>query len=223
MPQTPDYFSRIRRLPYRFQHRECIRIVAEIGGKMKPAKFSHGGLMKTFLAILVAFLLGASALAQQSLGDVARRNRAKKKPGSVMEFNDETMHRTISPDQDESSSGDQDGKPEQAADAKDKASKKDDAEAGQQKAEEMQKSINSQKKKIADMEHELDIMQREQKLRTAAYYGDAGTMLRDSAKYEQDTKKQQDEMDAKKKEIDAAQQKLDDLQEQARKAGVRAE
>lgn len=179
--------------------------------------------MKSFFAIVIVVLLGASAFGQQSLGDIARRNRAKKKPGAVMEFNDENMHRTIAPDQDESSSGDQDSKPQQDAAAKDKASKKDDAEAAQQKKQELQKNIDSEKKKIADMEHELDIMQREQKLRTAAYYGDAGTMLRDSAKYEQDTKKQQDEMDAKKKDIDAAQQKLDDLQEQARKAGVRTE
>jgi len=180
--------------------------------------------MKSFFAILIVLFLGASAFGQQSLGDIARHNRAKKKPGSVMEFNDETMHRTISPEQDASNSGDQDGNASQpAVAAKDKDGKKDEADSEQQKKEELQKSVDSEKKKIADMEHELDIMQREQKLRTAAYYGDAGTMLRDSAKYEQDTKKQQDEMDAKKKEIDAAQQKLSDLQEQARKAGLRTE
>jgi hypothetical protein len=63
-------------------------------------------------------------------------------------------------------------------------------------------------------------MQREQKLRAAAYYGDAGTMLRDSAKYTEESKKQQDEIDAKKQALDAAQQKLADLEEQARKAGM---
>ena len=179
--------------------------------------------MKSFFAILIVFLLGASAFGQQSLGDIARRNRAKKKPGSVMEFNDDTMHRTIAPEQDASNSGDQESKPQHSAAATDKSTQKDEAQAAQQKKEEVQKSIDSQKKKIADMEHELDIMQREQKLRAAAYYGDAGTMLRDSAKYEQDTKKQQDAMDAKKKEIDAAQQKLTDLQEQGRKAGLHTE
>ena len=181
--------------------------------------------MKSFFAILIVFLLGASAFGQQSLGDIARRNRAKnkKKPGSVMEFNDDTMRRTIAPEQDASNSGDQESKPQHSAAATDKSTQKDEAQAAQQKKEEVQKSIDSQKKKIADMEHELDIMQREQKLRAAAYYGDAGTMLRDSAKYEQDTKKQQDAMDAKKKEIDAAQQKLTDLQEQGRKAGLHTE
>ncbi|MGE5322556.1 MAG: hypothetical protein ACM3SW_06825 [Actinomycetota bacterium] len=178
--------------------------------------------MKSFFTILIALLLGASAFGQQSLGDVARRNRAKKKPGSVMEFNDETMHRTITPEQDESNSGDQAGKLQQSPAEKDKG-KKDEAEAAQQKKEGLQKNIESEKKKIADMEHELDIMQREQKLRAAAYYGDAGTMLRDSAKYAEETKKHQDEMDAKKKDIDAAQQKLADLQEQARKAGLHTE
>lgn len=179
--------------------------------------------MKSFFVMFIAVLLGASAFGQQSLGDVARHNRAKKKPGSVMEFNDDTMHRTIAPDQDESNAGDQDSKPQKPVAAKDKASKKDDAEAEQQKKEELQKNIDSQKKKIADMQHELDLMQREQKLRAAAYYGDAGTMLRDSAKYAEDTKKQQDDMDAKKQDIDAAQQKLADLEEQARKAGLHTE
>ena len=62
--------------------------------------------------------------------------------------------------------------------------------------------------------------QSEARLRAAAYYGDAGTMLRDQAKYAEDTRKSQAEIDGKKQALDAAQQKLSDLQEQARKAGL---
>ncbi len=57
----------------------------------------------------------------------------------------------------------------------------------------------------------------------AAYYGDAGTMLRDQAKFAEDTRKEQDEINTKKQALDAAQQKLEDLQEQARKAGLPSE
>ena len=70
------------------------------------------------------------------------------------------------------------------------------------------------------MQRELDIAQREAKLRAAALYGDAGTMLRDQAKFAEDSRKEQDEINTKKQALDAAQQKLADLQEQARKAGL---
>jgi hypothetical protein len=69
----------------------------------------------------------------------------------------------------------------------------------------------------------LDIAEREARLRAAAFYGDAGTMLRDQAKFADETRKQQDEINGKKQALDAAQQKLEALQEQARKAGMRSE
>jgi hypothetical protein len=64
------------------------------------------------------------------------------------------------------------------------------------------------------------VAQREARLHAAAFYADAGTMLRDQGKFAEDTRKEQAEIDGKKQSLDAAQQKLADLQEQARKAGL---
>lgn len=183
--------------------------------------------MKSFFAFLITMLLGASAFGQQSLGEIARQNRAKKKPSSVVNLSDDNMHRTIAPDNQDAKSDDDASaatadKEKEAAKDKDKDAKNNPAEAEKDKKEQIQKNIDAQKKEIADLQRELDIMQREQKLRTAAYYGDAGTMLRDSAKYAEENKKQQDDIDTKKQALDAAQQKLSDLQEQARKAGMGA-
>jgi|SRR6185312_23137 len=183
--------------------------------------------MKSFFAVLITLLLGASAFGQQSLGEIARQNRNKKKPSSVVKLSDDNMSRTIAPDTQDAKSGDDAtaasaDKDKNAAAAKDKEAKTNPAEAEKDKKEQIQKGIDAQKKEIADLQHELDILQREQKLRAAAYYGDAGTMLRDSAKFAEDSKKQQEDIDAKKQALDAAQQKLSDMQEQARKAGMGA-
>jgi hypothetical protein len=204
-------------------------MAAAIGSKMTSGKAIKVNPMKSFFALLITMLLGASAFGQQSLGEIARQNRNKKKPSSVVNLSDDNMHRTIAPDAqdakaDDSSAATADKDKDAAAkDDKDNKDKKTgSAEAEKDKKEQIQKNIDAQKKEIGDLQRELDIMQREQKLRAAAYYGDAGTMLRDSARYAEDSKKQQDDIDSKKQALDAAQQKLADLQEQARKAGMGA-
>ncbi len=85
------------------------------------------------------------------------------------------------------------------------------------------KQIEAQKKEIANLQRELDVAQREARLRSAAYYADAGVMLRDQAKFAEDSRKEQDEINTKKQALDAAQQKLADLQELARKSGLPSE
>ena len=52
----------------------------------------------------------------------------------------------------------------------------------------------------------------------AAFYGDAGTQLRDQGKFAEENRKQQEDVDSKKQKLDAAQQKLADLEEQSRKS-----
>jgi|SRR5579862_823146 len=191
--------------------------------------------MKKIFLMLVMCLFAAAAVAQQSLGDVARANRAKKHTSSSeTKLDDDTMPRSSTPstysdsdtdkkadDKDAKDAKDADGKDTAAKeiDAKD-APKKDTADAHKQKNEELQKQIAEQTKEISTLQRELDIAQREARLRAAAYYGDAGTMLRDQAKYAEDTRKTQAEIEGKKQALDAAQQKLSDLQEQARKAGL---
>src|SRR5690348_4732884 len=54
--------------------------------------------MKLFLAVLITMFLCAGAIGQQSLGDIARQNRNKKKPTSAMTFSDDNMPRRVTPD-----------------------------------------------------------------------------------------------------------------------------
>jgi len=67
---------------------------------------------------------------------------------------------------------------------------------------------------------ELDLEQREYRLRAAAYYGDAGTRLRDSGQYDKDNAQYKSDVDGRQKALDAARQEFDEMQEQARKAGI---
>lgn len=86
--------------------------------------------------------------------------------------------------------------------------------------EEWQKKIAEQKKQVQLLERELDVAQREYKMRAAAVYSDVGYRLRNSAQWDKQDKDYKTQIDAKQKELDAAKQALTDLQDQARKAGV---
>ena len=181
--------------------------------------------MKTLTTIAVlAFLLSAAAWGQsqsqqppsQPLGDVARSVR-KNKPQSdtpTRYFDNDNLPSNTqlsvvgpAPSKD-NASGD---------DAKAKM-----AEADRQRAvADIQGKIDQQKSKIAALTHELDLDQREYRLRAAAFYGDAGNRLRDSAQWSKDDAQYKSDMDSKQKAIADAQQQLNELQEQARKAGVK--
>ncbi|HEX7285879.1 MAG TPA: hypothetical protein VF532_06825 [Candidatus Angelobacter sp.] len=172
--------------------------------------------MKKYLPILVLMLFAAGAWAQ-SVGEVARQNRMKKKPSASVRLDDDNMPRTLLANAEPEPAKDAD---KQAAD-KDKDKDKDKkADSGAAKNDKLTDQIKAQKDEIAKLQRELDIVQREQRLRAAAFYADAGTQLRDQTKFAEDSRKEQAEIDGKKQAIDAAQQKLADLQEQARKAGL---
>jgi hypothetical protein len=208
--------------------------------------------MKKFLPLVLMCLFGASAFAQQSLGDIAREVRAKKRASTpAVRLDDDTTPRnpvntepsapsTTAPANASAKADDKtadakspddksaDAKPaeDKTADAKTadtkQPAKKDTAGERKQKGEELKKQISEQKQQITLLQRELDVAQREGRLRAAAYYADAGTMLRDQAKFAEDSRKQQAEIDAKKQALDTGQQRLADLQEEARKAGLPA-
>jgi len=184
--------------------------------------------MKKLFLILVTLMVcvfAAAAVAQQeqSLGDVARANRAKKHTSSsAIKLDDDSVQRSSTPS---TSSEPETAKKtdDKSADADKEAARKDAAAAQKQKSEDIKKQIDDEKKEIATLQRELDIAQREARLRAAAFYGDAGTMLRDQTKFAEDSRKAQDEINGKKQALETAQQKLSDLQEQARKAGLPSE
>jgi hypothetical protein len=185
-------------------------------------------MKKLFLFTAICLFAAVAAVAQQSLGDVARANRASKRATATTNLSDDNFARSNapaaqSPAKEDAASKDADKSEDKTADAKD-ASAKDGKDAKKDTAasqnEKLKGQIEAQKKEIAQLQRELDVAEREARLRAAAYYADAGVMLRDQAKFAEDSRKAQSEIDGKKQALADAKGKLDDLEEQARKAGL---
>jgi hypothetical protein len=188
--------------------------------------------------LLIVVLMFAAVAGAQSLGDVARQTRTEKKAPAVFHVEGQAYPpeaaepapdksdskkdaKTDAADNGGGKSADEKSAGASSADGKSKDEpKKSPAELAQKKAEDWNKKLDAEKSEISNLQRELDVSQREQRLRAAAYYGDAGTQMRDQAKFAEDSRKQQEEIDAKKQALDAARNKLGDMQEQARKEGV---
>jgi hypothetical protein len=178
-------------------------------------------LMKRTLSVLaaasvVAFTIVTCAGAQ-SLGELARQQRQSKRPSSarVITNDDIAMAAAPAPDAAAEAKGDKSDKGEAAAvpSADDKA----------KLAASFKAKADEQKKNIAQLERELDVAQREYRLKVAVYYADVGNNLRDGKKWAEEDRKQRAELDDKQKALAAAKQKLDDIQETARTAGAKAD
>ena len=173
-------------------------------------------------AFVAAFTIVTCAGAQESLGDLARQQRQSKRPSSARVITNDDIGMATAP------------VPDAAAEAKDDKSDKTDAATvprADDKAKDdktklaasLKAKADEQTKNIAQLERELDVAQREYRLKVAVYYADVGNNLRDSKKWAEEDRKQRAELDDKQKALADAKQKLADIQEQARKAGVRAE
>ena len=112
------------------------------------------------------------------------------------------------------------GKDEKDAEAEKKEATEKLAAEEQNKKDDLKKQINAQMSEIKQLQRELNVAQREAGLRAAAYYADAGVMLRDQTKYAEDSRNLQTEIDSKQQSLAQAKQKLEGLQEQARKSGI---
>jgi len=185
--------------------------------------------MKKIFAITLVCGFAAIAVAQQTqqneptLGDIARKYRAAKKPGTPARVIDnDTMPSISSADSTSSADSNPAVKPAaKAGDPKDQT-KASPTEKAKLQAEEWKTKIDAQKHEVSLLQRELDVMEHQARIRAATYYADAGEQLRDPGKYAEDTRKQQGEIDTKKQALDTARQKLEGLQEQARKAGMPA-
>ena len=85
-----------------------------------------------------------------------------------------------------------------------------------------QGKISAQKNQVDNLSHEIDIMEREYRLRSVAFYSDAGNRLRNSAQWDREDAQYKQNLAEKQKALEAAKKGLDDMQEAARKAGVPA-
>jgi hypothetical protein len=199
----------------------------------------------TWLAAAILILLGASVATAQSLGDYARAARkTKPQPASTSHHYDNDnipkdehlsvvgpessgnadnpqAPATASAQTDAAQATTKDPKAE-ATDATKAAPNDPKAEAADhQKPEDLQKKIDEQKQKVDALNHELDLAQREYRLRAAAMYSDAGNRLRNQAAWDKEDAQYQQEMADKQKAIEAAKQQLDAAQEEARKTGLK--
>jgi len=82
--------------------------------------------------------------------------------------------------------------------------------------------IQQQKDQIDLLTRELDVLEREYKLRAAAMYADVGNRMRNSGDWDKQDAQYKQQIADKQKAVDDAKQKLDDMLEDARKAGVPA-
>jgi hypothetical protein len=102
-----------------------------------------------------------------------------------------------------------------------KADSAKDAQNEKQKANEAwQKKIQTAQSEIDSQARELDLLNREYRLRAASFYADAGNRLRNSTSWDKEDAQYKDQIATKEKTVEDAKKKLEDLQEEARRAGV---
>jgi hypothetical protein len=199
-------------------------------------------------AILCGLLFTLAAAQNDSLADYARKARKEKQgePAPKKVYDNDNLPRTehlsvVGPQAPEvpdsisaEDTGDSGSPAAQEAeqnpadsDADQTASKESRPITPGESPEDRQKAYAGWQTKIAEQkqavdlaQRELDVVQREYKLRAAAVYADVGYRLRNSAQWDKEDRDYHQQIEAKQKALDAAKQKLTDVQEQARKAGL---
>jgi hypothetical protein len=181
---------------------------------------SHSRILALAAAVL---LLTLAATAQEaSLGELARQQRQQKKPGRALKvFTNDDLGTAATPPPDKHEEAANPPEKAKAANADGGAEQQESGEdAEKARSKEFRKRIEAQKKAIASLEHEIDLIQREMNVDSAVYYADAGTRLRDDKQWTEKRMKALDEIESKKKELATAKDKLDEIREEGRKAGV---
>jgi len=174
-------------------------------------------------AVVLASALGAAAQSE-SLGDAARAARKEQRPPAKKVYTNDNLPTSASisvvgPPKEEA-------EPKPAAQPSEEKQKppQKDGKAEDKKASQGEQGLSDQmseqKKKVAELEKELDLLHREHKLQVADYYADAGTQLRDPKKWTAEDTKFRDDIADKQKQLDDAKTHLQDTEEQARKAGM---
>ena len=192
--------------------------------------------LRIIWVVTVVLALSLAAAAQESLADKARAAKAQKSatPQTKRVFTNDSIgadtkpepsgtaaKATASGDATGAATGDAAGADAAKTDApKTEAAGDKSSENDKKAAEEWKAKIEKAVADIALLERELTVSDRENHLRAAAFYGDAGTRLRDEAKYAEEDRKYQAEVEAKKKAIADAKAALEKMRDDARKAGV---
>jgi hypothetical protein len=144
--------------------------------------------------------------------DASAEDQSKKQP-SDKSADDKTA---------DSASGDGDQKQSDAAGKDKKSDEKTDTEKRDAEIEKWRKQFAAQRDKIALLQREFDVTQREYRLRAAAMYGDVGNRLRNQKEWDQQDRDYRAELETKQKALDDAKQKLEAMKEEARRQGLPA-
>jgi hypothetical protein len=172
---------------------------------------------------------GATAQSAPSLGDYARKARQNKPQANTASrhYDNDNLptneHLSIVGPESAAASATPGSAPSADAPKPAAAPAQDAAVAKTERAKDvlaLQSKIKEQQAKIDGLNHELNLDQREYRLRAAAFYADAGSRLRNSAQWDKDDAQYKADMESKEKAISAAKEQLEELQEQARKAGM---
>jgi hypothetical protein len=196
--------------------------------------------MKKFVAIAlfasataVCLLAQQTAQSNQSLGDVARQQRAQDQsaPAHKVWTDEDFPNKPATDKSTEAAAPTKDAtnnaeKSSDAAEGQDKE-KKDDKDAKKDTVAdqdnlnaEWKAKIDAQKAKIADLQREQDLTDREYKLATTTFYADAGNRLRDQKDFTDKEVAFREKLGPLKQQISDEQAKLAVMQDEAHKAGA---
>jgi hypothetical protein len=174
--------------------------------------------------------LVAANSAAQSLGDAARGTRKKTPTAAKKVYTNDNLPTSgnisvLGPSAPAPDAVGEKAAGEKSADKKaaDEASKPVSEMSPEERTkaeEEWRARFAEQRKKIAQLERELEVAQREYKLKLSGYYFDAGNQLRDPKKWNEEDAKLRAEIAAKEKELAEANDKLEPMREELRRAGL---
>jgi hypothetical protein len=178
------------------------------------------------VTFVLAFIVASPAMGQ-TLADRAREAR-KAKPSapasSERVYTNESMNLRPAPAiADTKASAAKDSAKPTAASASDEAEESEAVSPEEEKrkiAADFKDKIEKAKAELTQLQRELDVVQRENRMRTAIYYADAGNKLRNERAYNEETKKVQADAADKQAKITALQSQLETLRNGARRAGL---
>jgi len=186
----------------------------------------------SFVALALAGLFVMAAVAQDasnqepSLGNYARAVRKDKKAPAAKTFDNDNL-----PKQDKLSVvGPESGIPasvqptaEAPAPAATQAAQVTPGQTQEQRQQvydQWSERIASQQSQVDLLQRELDVEQRDYRLRSAEFYADAGERMRNSANWDKEDADHKAKIAEKQKALDEAKEQLSNMQEEARKSGI---
>ena len=190
-------------------------------------------------AVLAGMLVTVAGGQTESLGDYARSVRKDEKPASAKKYDNDNLPKSdkisvvgnateSSPEDANSAStpADSSAQPKDGATPSTPAAQDAGKPAGSSDAhkanDEWKQKISEQQAKVDMLTREVDVTQREYRLRAAAFYADAGNRLRNQGAWDKEDAQYKQDLAKKQKALDDAKKAVDDLKEKARKAGMPA-